>query len=524
MGSLMAKKKEMEAANDEVYSAVYKIVSDATVFGGQLREEEVAKLVRDVRDKMGDTPLTVEQFSAILAANDAQHEVPADICDRLGLVANDGTRIVGERLPASVVKVELEVNEKTGKVNDSRPNIEKILTQDECIDSLRFDRFSDRTVVAMKGDKPKYLSDKEIARLHSHFAHNYGIETTDRKLVDSITVVADQNAYHPIIEYLDALPEWDGTPRLDTWLSQVTSTENTEYKRAIGKRVVQAMVERVMDPGCKFDTVMVLEGAQGRKKSTLVEALAGGEEFYIELEGDLSSVDTLLKIRGKWVVELGELNSVKGAAVLKTKTFISRKSDSYRDPYGRMNDDHPRQCVLVGTTNDQAYLRDPTGNRRWWPVETNGTVDVAWLQANRDQMFAEALHLRAQGPVMLWLSSELEAEAIKVRESRFESDVWEDRIEEYLRTPVEIYGNEDEPPKRVQRTIVQLQEILQRLDVPEGQQDRKKQYRIEEILTRLGWHKDENTHVPSGERIAHGGKARKKGWRAPKDWWTPPDE
>lgn len=234
----------------------------------------------------------------------------------------------------------------------------------------------------------------------------YGLPSIGRgALMEAILTVAYDNPFHPVRDYLAGLRH-DGTPRLDGWLIQVIGEEQgnlepalSEYLGLVGRFWVLGMVYRVMEPGCKFDYCPVLEGAGGLGKSTMVAELAG-RDYFSDAHFDLTrGKEGQEQVQGVWLYELAELASLGKSEVNLIKAFISASVDRYRPSYGRVVEAYPRQCVMVGTTNESTYLRDRTGNRRFWPVPVRRRIRLDWLTQNRDQLFAEAYQLYLQGTV-----------------------------------------------------------------------------------------------------------------------------
>lgn len=254
-------------------------------------------------------------------------------------------------------------------------NITLILQNDPQLQNIVFNQQLDG--MEIKGEVPwkhpsKYWRDADDAQLISYVDSHYGT-FSQRNYQIAVTKVADDRSYHPIREYLAALPEWDGVPRVDTLLIDYLGAEDNSYVRAVTRKTLCAAVRRVQEPGVKFDTMLVLNGPQGIGKSTLISRLAG-EWFSDSLNlSDTKDKTAAEKLQGYWILEIGELAGLRKAEVETLRSFLSRQNDIYRAAFGRRATPHPRQCIFFGTTNaESGYLRDTTGNRRFWPVKTPG--------------------------------------------------------------------------------------------------------------------------------------------------------
>ena len=242
----------------------------------------------------------------------------------------------------------------------------------------------------------------------------------------AIEAVAKANRMHPVREYLNALT-WDGTHRLADWLSTYLGVEPSPYASAVGARWMISAVARIVAPGSKADTCLILEGPQGIKKSTALRVLT--EPWFAEEIAELGSKDASMQLQGVWVVEIAELQSMSRADVGRVKDFIGHLTDRFRPPYGARTIKVPRQCVFAGSVNHGAYLRDETGGRRFWPVECKAPeIDVDGLTEVRDQLWAEAKFLFHEGKPW-WLDSpDLNQRAAEEQEDRYEGDPWDELV------------------------------------------------------------------------------------------------
>lgn len=261
--------------------------------------------------------------------------------------------------------------------------------------------------------------------LGDYLSRTYGLPSISRAaLAEGIETVAHARPFHPVRDYLAGL-QWDETARLDKWLVHVIGeTPETlppalcEYLCQVGRFWLLAMVYRVMEPGCKFDYCPVLEGPGGLGKSTMLEVLASAP-FFSDAHFDLTrGKEGQEQVQGIWLYELAELASLGKAEVNLIKAFISSKVDRYRPSYGKVVEAFPRQCVMGGSTNEDTYLRDRTGNRRWWPIPVRQRINLAWLRKMRDQLFAEAYALYQQGVAYAPTPADEDRLYVPVQESR----------------------------------------------------------------------------------------------------------
>ncbi|WP_417268553.1 VapE domain-containing protein [Celeribacter baekdonensis] len=321
-----------------------------------------------------------------------------------------------------------------------------------------------------------------------------GLKTVGKELVaDAAMSVAKRLQYHPICDDLRSRPH-DGVERLDTWLVRHAGAEDTPYVRAVGRKFIIQMVARVMAAGCKADHTLVLSGPQGQNKSTACQILAGKEYFSDTLPsitGD--KTDAIRHLQGKWLVELAELAPSRKSESEDLKAFLSGAVDRVRLPYARFDERFPRQCVFVGTTNEDQFLRDATGGRRFWPVVVRQVIDIEALAEERDQIFAEAFAAYEAGEAW-WLDREFEAEhAQPVQDAARESDSWADDVAAWLAKPADDFDGVADV-----RTEVTISEVLGgALGLTSGQQTMATQKRAANVLKGLGWVKG---HTRQGKR------------------------
>jgi predicted P-loop ATPase len=275
-----------------------------------------------------------------------------------------------------------------------------------------------------------YLHDVDLVLVKRWLANSEFQMEPGRQVIEEATMVtAHDKAVHPVREYLKGL-KWDGVPRINTWLRNYCHARAAEpYLSEVGRKFLLAMVRRVFEPGCQWDYVLILEGNQGVFKSSLARALAS-DDWFLDNLPDLKDKDAMLNLQGKWLIELGELASIKRSDFNLVKTYLVRRVDTVRPHYGRLSADVKRQSVFIGTVNEGEYLKDPTGNRRYWPVRV-GLCDADGIREIRDQLFAEAFHIYQTTGEVLKLSDLAERQARAAQENRRVDD-GETEMEEIL--------------------------------------------------------------------------------------------
>lgn len=279
-------------------------------------------------------------------------------------------------------------------------NLLLIFTNEVAVDVFRRDDFSIRDfyghATPWGGKKGRAITDDDAIKIKVWLSHTYHFEPKRDLIYEAMTYLSEKNSFDPVREWLESLPEWDGTNRLDTWLVENFEAEgDSEYLAQVFRKWVVAMVMRDYLPGTKFDWMPIFEGRQGVGKSSIGRLLVG-DKYFLDWLPDLSNKDAALSLQGAWAVEFGELASLRKQELEPAKAFITRTMDKFRPPYGRKLIEAPRRCVFYGTTNSDMYLRDDSGNRRFKPVKV-GQLDFKALERDRTQLFAEALWIFKNG-------------------------------------------------------------------------------------------------------------------------------
>lgn len=273
--------------------------------------------------------------------------------------------------------------------------------------------------------------DADDAALRYYLEKVYGLGGKE-KIFDAVNVVAMQHTFHPVRDYLNDLV-WDGVPRVDTLLIDYLGADDNDYVRAVTRKALVAAVARVMKPGCKFDYMLVLRGRQGIGKSALIAKLGGA--WFSDSFTTLQGKDAYEQVQGVWIMEVGELAGMRKAEAETIKLYISKQVDRFRPAYGRRLQEFPRQCIFIGSTNETQFLRDTTGNRRFWVVDTpNDAKRDLWDELTPDmvaQLWAEAVQKYDEGE-RLFLSRKLEKLALEVQESFEEESPRFGIVAEYL--------------------------------------------------------------------------------------------
>jgi hypothetical protein len=284
--------------------------------------------------------------------------------------------------------------------------------------ALWFDEFSRRIhwgVQVPWGEAGRPFVDSDAHHLQHWFSSRFRLNIGPQLIWTAVSVLANKNAVHPVRNYLKGL-DWDGVPRVDTWLRDYLGAEMPEpYLTEVSRKFLVASVARIFEPGCKFDHILVLEGAQGIGKSTAVAELAG--PWGLGSLPNIRDKDALIALQGIWWVEISELATLRRVDVESYKAFFSASVDKFRVPYSRGWEEFPRQCVFIGTTNHDDYLSDNTGNRRFWPVKVT-RYEFGSLKRDRDLLYAEARVLWETFREPLHLSGEAHHQALELQLAR----------------------------------------------------------------------------------------------------------
>ena len=376
-------------------------------------------------------------FAPITEDQDARGEEP----DAAPSEAGDNTTEAGKETHDPTTWLTQLETKKDGTFKDTIGNFELILTHDPHINHIAWNSHANHLEVqdpqALPWDQinPGW-TDNDEAQLKTHIARTYGGLYAPTKMNDALLSTASARAFHPVRDYFNNLLPWDGVERLDTLLVDTLGADDTPYVRAVTRKTFVAAHRRTFQPGCKFDHVLTLVGPQGVGKSTIFARMAG-QWFSDSLTiTDMKDKTAAEKLAGNLIVELSELAGMRKAEAEPVKGFISRTEDKYRPAYGRNVQSFPRQGIIVGSTNaDEGFLRDTTGNRRWWPVHVTGQ---GWLgkphtltQQTIDQLWAEARARDKQGE-KLYLTGDLLQAAEHIQAESVEADDRIGIVQEYL--------------------------------------------------------------------------------------------
>lgn len=304
-----------------------------------------------------------------------------------------------------------------------------------------------------------------------------GFPPPDKDVRAAVDRCARENSYNPVADYLTSL-NWDGSPRIERWMVRLLGAPDTDFVRLISPKVMISAVARALDPGCKVDTVLVIEGPQGIKKSTAIATLFG-EEYTAESVSLFEQHNKMvMAMMGAWVVELAEFIAIARSNQNSVKGLLSMRKDKVVLPYAKMSSTHPRRCVFFGTINpdETGYLTDSTGNRRYWPVSAT-KADVDGIRRNRDQLWAEAVH-RYRAGERWWLEPEEEGLAQEAQSQREEEDAWAEPLRNKIKSEAENGRSYPE---------ITVDQALTLLGIPHERKDKRAQMRAGACLKSLGY-------------------------------------
>ena len=337
----------------------------------------------------------------------------------------------------------LAVSSTTGAPAKTTDNVLIILENDPLLKGrLAFDEFANRGVVLgsfpwdNRSEKRQW-TDVDDAGLRHYIESTYGI-TGKERIFDAVSLCAHKNTFNDVRDYLAEL-KWDNVKRIDTLLVDYLGAKDSIYTRAVMRKFLVAAVARAMAPGTKFDYMPIFAGPQGLGKSTFLRLL--GKRWYSDSLQTFEGKEASEMIQGVWINEIGELNGLSKSETNAVKQFLSRVEDIYREPFGRRTNNYPRRCVFAGTTNDSEFLKDRTGNRRFWPVDVGLQLPTKsvfrHLEEEVEQIWAEAFCYWQLGEP-LYLTGEAEAEAKEEQEAHRESNAKEGVIREFVERPVPL--------------------------------------------------------------------------------------
>lgn len=410
---------------------------------------------------------TATEISAVLLNRD--NAISSHIYDQ-----TDPPSYAQRQAAQAIAKVGEGFEKDGNQIRQSARNVRTMLLRMGV--EFSYDAFSSQNFIVGPGEEEhRRVTDIEITKLFYKLGEKY----TFQKLKSDwfrgfIEMEAYESRFHPVREYINGL-SWDGVPRVDNWLCAYGGVEDSDYSRAVGALVLIAAVRRIKKPGCKFDEMLVLQGAQGVEKSTALRVLAVRDEWFsdsVPLDRDENKL--IEALQGRWIIEDSELSGFMGGArAERVKAALTRASDRARLAYAHIGTELPRQCVIIGSTNSDQFLSDPTGNRRVWPVKVRA-FDIDKLRADRDQLWAEAAVREAKGE-SIRLRRELWGVAAIEQEGRIVDDPWSMIIERELGVFNEEGGK------------ILGHELWAMLNIPEGLREQKHQRRLGDAMRKLGW-------------------------------------
>lgn len=449
-----------------------------------------------------------------LILKEKDKEIEQDFKDLSSLQVEDNLEILNR----------LTINSKTGDCENTIDNVKIILQGDKKYRRrVALDEFAGR----IKMDRKTNWTDKDDSFLRWYLEKKYGI-TKRNAIDDGLMIIATENKYHPVQDYFNSLT-WDGNPRIDAFFIQFLGCKDNAYTRAVTRTMFLSLVARIFQSGCKVDTMVVLVGEQGLGKSTILRKLMPNEDWFSDSLANIQSKDAYEQLLEKSLIEIGELSAMKKSDVENTKLFISKQSDNYRKAYGHHAENVKRQCIFVGTTNTQAFLKDSTGNRRFYPLDCRKlhiTMSI-WQDFDenyRNQLWGEAVERFNNGEKWYIEDKSILNKATEVQNAHFDESPLQADIENYLNALLPenwnsldlnqrrtfLHGGDFQAVSKAMGTIkrdtVCIKEIWCECfnhelteKIPRGDQ-----LDISNVLTRLGWKtqdKKARTHLYGVQRV-----------------------
>lgn len=401
-------------------------------------------------------------------------------------------------------KVDKDGNETPGAPKRSLYNLILILrTCRYWRGCVGYDEFSHEITLRPHAQAPwRPLVEADVAKCRSWISKVYGLDYGKDDTFAALEAVAEENPHHAVKEYLRGLC-WDGIPRLADWLQRLGGATDTLLAREMGRLWMVGAAKRALEPGCQMDYMLVLQSGQGQKKSTTARILSrssmnGGPlspDAYADMPPDIKNKDTWQLMAGSWIVEVGELNSLKKAEASAIKQFLTLTKDRFRPSHARLFRSFPRQCAFIGTVNESNFLTDPTGSRRFWVVELRGRIDAEALAAEIDQLWAEAV-VQVDAGVLPYLAEDLDKER-EVEAAKYTTvHPWQDFIESWLERPFV------QKKLAVEGYVLTEDILVDCLGCPRSAATRAARETIGQIMKTLGF-------VPARPRV---GGAQCRGW------------
>ncbi|MDU4059431.1 MAG: VapE family protein [Pseudomonas oryzihabitans] len=451
------------------------------VAGGSLTREQAVDTLLEAAKAAGLSKAEAEQtINSAFTSPRVQPRGPAERAERRasGSAVAAGAQVAREndatRVPQSLfeavqalaeVGVDLAVNLRMEPYNNLANGIAILRHHPTFAGLIWYDTFRQEIMTTWDCEQPRVWVDADKLRVTEYFQRKLGmVKFGDDTVEKAVIAVAQDDQRDELAGWLNGL-QWDGQPRLEGWMAKAAGAARDEYHDAVGNNFLRSLVARGLNPGAKVDTMPVFEGAQGSNKSTMLSVLGG--QFYAELTESLETKDFFVVLQGVWLMEMGELQAMSKADVTRIKQVLSSSQDRCRLPYAKRAVNLPRRVVFAGTTNEDEYLRDSTGARRFWPVRT-AKIDLAWLRDNREQLFAEAVAQVKDGATWWEMPQEM---AAAIAGERRETDPWEDTVADATRG----------------KRATTVTEVLDAMGVPVAQRGKREEMRLSGVLKGLGF-------------------------------------